>query len=478
MNEELLATIESDESLVEQFDSKNIQTEKLNDELLVLPDIADLPTVDSNQENILQVIPTDELVASTDSDDSSTKYPRPDDKSPTATNIDESHKAYPDLENMSINISDDELPTTTEIIDSLNVKSDLENILMSIPDDELPALTVIDNLANAEPDSVNILMSIPDNELPTIEDIPESPIITSVPTNTPTISNDDNLPDTHPDLSSILMDIPDDELPTIEDTADLPIVSSSAANILMHVPDDELPTIKDIDSKPKSSPMETKAIKSSTTSPDIPINKPNDIPIEHPKLQEKLPTATKAVETPIKHAASNKDHSKISPNKIKTPPNELEDSFEDLKTTNIPVHPAPEKPSKESTNLTSLRTLISKIEDDDDDDDANDFIASKKDTSILPKNISTTPEQLNPPNILKTSLSLSLTSLSDETPEDPFNDTPTPVKTLDDEPPIEETYEIVPTMSVETKPVETKRLSIVNSHSIPPGTKIQNINCS
>jgi hypothetical protein len=105
-------------------------------------------------------------------------------------------------------------------------------------------------------------------------------------------------------------------------------------------------------------------------------------------------------------------------------------------------------------------------------------MSSKKDTSILPKTINTAPEQVNPPNILKVSLSLSLTSLSDETLDDVFNDTPTPVKTLDDEPPIEETYEIVPAMSVEPKPTEPERLPIVNNQSIPPGTKIQHINCS
>jgi hypothetical protein len=199
----------------------------------------------------------------------------------------------------------------------------------------------------------------------------------------------------------------------------------------------------------------------STTSQDIRINKPNedevlistninDIPIEHPKLKDELPTATKIVETPS---------------------NEFEDSFEELKTLTIPIHQTPEKPSQESTHLTALRTLISNIEDDDDDDD--EFISSKKDTGIIQKNITTVPEQLNTPNILKNSLSLSLTSLSDDTPEDLFSDTPALITTLNDEPSIEETYEIVPTMSV-----ETKRLSIVNSHSIPPGTKIRHINCS
>jgi hypothetical protein len=75
-------------------------------------------------------------------------------------------------------------------------------------------------------------------------------------------------------------------------------------------------------------------------------------------------------------------------------------------------------------------------------------------------------------------LSSSSTSISDDPPEDIITETLVRSDSLNDEAPYNEINESVSTMSIETKPVETRRFSVVNCHSIPTGTKVYHINCS
>jgi hypothetical protein len=90
--------------------------------------------------------------------------------------------------------------------------------------------------------------------------------------------------------------------------------------------------------------------------------------------------------------------------------------------------------------------------------------------------VNTAPEPLHTPELV-TSAATSI--LNDILEDDPPTETLAQSDSLSyDEPSFNEIIESISAMSIETKPIETKRFSVVNCHSIPPGTKIHHINCS
>ncbi|CAF2713616.1 unnamed protein product [Rotaria sp. Silwood2] len=231
---------------------------------------------------------------------------------------------------------------------------------------------------------------------------------------------------------------------------------SDEENIQMHISIDELPPVINFDN--------AKIVNSEHGSISINII-PNDL--------LKLANTADSLSS---HSDSNENHSVTSEIILKTASNELEDSFEEFKTSIIPTNRSFEKPPEKSTDLSELRDFISKIQNDTDTDDEE--FSPKQHTNILDENVNNISEYLDVPNNIQDTLISSPISIPNEIQEEITSESPASTVSTTNEFLSNAINENTSPVRTESKLAETKRFSIVNCHSIPRGTKIYHINCS
>ncbi|CAF3782621.1 unnamed protein product [Rotaria sp. Silwood1] len=182
-------------------------------------------------------------------------------------------------------------------------------------------------------------------------------------------------------------------------------------------------------------------------------------------IHDDLPMMTNVTELLNDNSDSNENHLITSEILTKISSNELEDSFEEFKISNISTNRSFEKPSEKSTKLTELRDFISKIQEDTDTD-TDESLSLKQNTKILTEDINNISEKLDMSNSIQDTL-IPIPNESpvnnDSTINDSFSD---------------EINKYTSSISIESNPIEKKRFSIVNCYSIPPKTKIYHISCS
>ena len=377
-------------------------------------------------------------------------------------------KAYSQLESISLDISDDEALTTAVIVNSPSLHSVSENYSVSISDEDS---------STSKPDQEKPVLPLLDDQVPTTD--------TTI-----------DLANTNSNFENISIDIPDDDSPTIHSTEE---------NFQMILTDAKLPTSETVDDVPivQSLPEDTAH---DTRDYDDDYND---------ELPKPIPTATKSAFI----------EQSVLRDKLSTLINDLEDSYEEVKAVDIPEQRAPTPPPPETPQLASLRQLISQIEIDEDDDDDNEFLLAKQKSTVIPEKKITTdikpsnsPEQTPPLTSLHEMKSkiedddddnvflspkqkgavvpekkattdfkssnlakmrktrLSSSSISDS--DDIFGTSSALSHATSDVPSTNNITETLSTASIESKSLEKKRSSTVNSHPIPAGTKLLQVTCS
>ena len=365
--------------------------------------------------------------------------------------------------------SDDNINTEQEESLSSETELDQENIQANLPINELTPAPDTDNtpiihydeeiIQTEVLDDESVERSDTEDELSTVLNVVESPVeYPDSKDETSTLNNVVDLPIQHPDSK--------DETSTLKDVVELSIEHSDS--------EDELPTSTNIENTPiPHSDHENDEIK--ITDDELSTStSSNETSIKHSDPKDEFPSVTNDIQSPIEHSDLNETQPITLEDSIKTPPHEFEDSFDELKTPNIQINRPPEDPSPQLTNFAALREFISNLEDDEDEDE--DTFSSKQDIITVDKTVNNLSEQQNTPDITKDTISIQ-TSISEDIQED-NKSLSFEMDLSNDDQLIDTKNDNISTISTEQKLVEKKRFSIVNSHTIPPGAKINHMICS
>ncbi|UJR32017.1 hypothetical protein I4U23_019486 [Adineta vaga] len=341
------------------------------------------------------------------------------------------------------------LPTNESDQDFINETEILnESISMNDVLDEINTSLNLQNIDENDPQSTTISI---DNEQPTMTNSTDA-IVEHIPVKEDTLTclniNDTSID--HLDIESTQEDV----LTPVTVNEDAKSVSSESQIDDVNETDDESSILTNIDS---TSAVQNNVDTEPNEYSNLTMTKINTI-------ENELPTST--VDTEETDVI-------ILGNTSKTLQNEFEDSFEEVKSSDLSKQQSTEEILDKSTSLAELRQFLSKIDNDSDTDE--DLISSKHKAQSTDEIINKLSESKDIVDLVEETLLSSISSHSTSiiTSEYFINDS-----SSDDEFISDINDKRTSTITSEEKIIEKKRFPAAYHHSIPPGTKISHMTCS